>query len=177
MGNHIRDEDNPEFLFSLTSNFLLSKILKRQIDCFEFASIEMAKRGCNLNGNWIGFDQALQEHKSRIRNTSKEVTEIGSVAVLSVKDVFNWLNLKSFRRFYTLVDQQFEVIEIALRKELKDYLEQKPVEIVKIEFEEVDGESLEGIITFIITLKGTVENLKLVAGLDHFFIYDWDEEF
>jgi len=59
----LRDDENPEYLFSTTWTSLLVKIAKGQVDAERLARIELANRGLNLNGNWIGFAAAAKEHK------------------------------------------------------------------------------------------------------------------
>lgn len=59
----IRDDENPDFLFSTTWTSLLVKIAKGQVDAERLARIELANRGLDLNGNWIGFAAAAREHK------------------------------------------------------------------------------------------------------------------
>ena len=59
----LHDEENPDFLFSTTWNSLLVKIAKGQVDAEFYARKELANRGLDLNGNWIGFEAAAKEHK------------------------------------------------------------------------------------------------------------------
>ena len=62
--NHeISDELNPAFLFSTTWTALLTQIAKGEIDANFYARKELANRGLDLNGNWIGFEAAKREHK------------------------------------------------------------------------------------------------------------------
>lgn len=59
----LTDDENPAFLFSTTYTSLLSKIAKGEIDANFYARAELANRGLDLNGNWIGFAAAAKEHK------------------------------------------------------------------------------------------------------------------
>ncbi len=178
MGNHIRDEDNPEFF---TSNHLLSKILRNEINCFEFASAEMAARGFDANGNWIGFEKASAEHQKRINRTNPEskentITIIAFIA-LPVPILFKQLSISSFRKFYKLVDNHFAVLDLAVRDHLKSVLKSSPVKVVNVAFSEVEEEDNNGLIIFDITLEGKGNELKKVAYLDSVLIYDWGEGF
>ena len=57
------DDENPAYLFRTTWTSLLSKIAKGEIDANFYARAELANRGLDLNGNWIGFAAAAKEHK------------------------------------------------------------------------------------------------------------------
>ena len=59
----VRDDENPDFLFSTTFTSLLVKIAKGQVDAEFYARKELANRGLDLNGNWVGFEAAAKEHK------------------------------------------------------------------------------------------------------------------
>jgi hypothetical protein len=63
--NEIRDEDNPEFLFSTTTNKLLVDIVNGKIDPIKLAHEEMAKRGIDMRGKHVGFDKAYKLHGVR----------------------------------------------------------------------------------------------------------------
>ncbi|MFA6947115.1 MAG: hypothetical protein WC220_14575 [Pedobacter sp.] len=49
------DEKNPQFLFSLTHNELLTAIVNKLIDPVKLAKKELANRGFDTSGKWIGF--------------------------------------------------------------------------------------------------------------------------
>jgi hypothetical protein len=51
----IKDAVNPVFIFSLTATELLSKIVSGEIDAVEFAKYELANRGLDNTGKWVGF--------------------------------------------------------------------------------------------------------------------------
>ena len=55
---YIPDEENPRFIFSLTHTSLLLDIAEGKIDSVELAKREIAARGLDKDGKWIGFDQA-----------------------------------------------------------------------------------------------------------------------
>ncbi len=54
----IPDHENPEFLFSLTSNDLLLAILAGVTDPHESARNELANRGIDATGRNVGFERA-----------------------------------------------------------------------------------------------------------------------
>ncbi len=60
---YLHDEENPDFLFSTVWTNLLVKIAKGEVDAEFYARKELANRGLDLNGNWIGFEAAAREHK------------------------------------------------------------------------------------------------------------------
>lgn len=49
------DELNAQFLYSMIANDLLIAIVNGQIDPKELAAAELANRGFDNNGKWIGF--------------------------------------------------------------------------------------------------------------------------
>lgn len=54
--NELPDELNPEYLFTLTHNQLLSDIVNGKIDCVEIARKTLIDRGFDDDGKtWIGF--------------------------------------------------------------------------------------------------------------------------
>ena len=57
-----RDETNPAFLFSLTATDLLLAAAAGMIDPALLAQRELANRGLDLEGQWVGFDVARQIH-------------------------------------------------------------------------------------------------------------------
>ena len=56
MNSQITNDDlNPNYMFALTSIELLSKIAKGEIDPVELAKKELANRGLDNYGQWVGF--------------------------------------------------------------------------------------------------------------------------
>ena len=53
-----KDDDNPSFIFSLTSNQLLSEAIKGDFDLVYLVRRELANRGLDSNGRWVGFNEA-----------------------------------------------------------------------------------------------------------------------
>lgn len=49
------DDLNPRYLFQGIATDLLVAIVKKQIDPVELANKELANRGLNKNGEWVGF--------------------------------------------------------------------------------------------------------------------------
>ena len=58
----IRDLQNPAFLFSTTATDLLLAIAGGLIDPVQLARRELANRGLDANGRWIGFAAAERLH-------------------------------------------------------------------------------------------------------------------
>jgi hypothetical protein len=56
------DELNPRFIFSLTHTDLLVKAINGKIDLTQLAMIELANRGLDKNGQWVGFAEAKKIH-------------------------------------------------------------------------------------------------------------------
>lgn len=58
----INDDANPCFLFSGTFTTLLVKVANGEISAGFLASQELANRGLDKAGNWVGFDAAEKIH-------------------------------------------------------------------------------------------------------------------
>lgn len=58
-----KDDDNPSFIFSLTSNQLLSEAIKGDFDLVYLVRRELANRGLDSNGRWVGFNEAKRIHR------------------------------------------------------------------------------------------------------------------
>jgi hypothetical protein len=52
------DDENPIYLFNSTWNTILIEIAKGKINPVHLAMRELACRGLDINGTWIGFDKA-----------------------------------------------------------------------------------------------------------------------
>lgn len=52
------DNLNPQFIFQMTYTKLLVRIARGEIDATELAINELAQRGLDLNGQWVGFEKA-----------------------------------------------------------------------------------------------------------------------
>lgn len=57
------DDINPRFIFSTTATALLLEALRGDFDLKQLIRRELANRGLNAEGNWVGFDKAAQIHK------------------------------------------------------------------------------------------------------------------
>lgn len=57
------DDINPRFIFSTTSTALLVEALRGDFDLKQLVRRELANRGLNAEGNWVGFEKAAQIHK------------------------------------------------------------------------------------------------------------------
>jgi hypothetical protein len=58
-----KDDENPIYIFSLTSSRLLSEAIKGEFDLLYLAKRELANRGQDENGKWVGFDKAKEMHR------------------------------------------------------------------------------------------------------------------
>jgi hypothetical protein len=59
----LSDDNNPLFTFSTMSTELLTAFAKGKYDLDFYLRSEIAKRGLNINGQWIGFANAKKEFK------------------------------------------------------------------------------------------------------------------
>ncbi len=57
-----RDETNPAFLLATTPPSLLLAIVNGLIDPVQLAREQLANRGLDANGLWVGFDEAARIH-------------------------------------------------------------------------------------------------------------------
>lgn len=53
-----KDDDNPSFIFSLTSSKLLAEAIEGDFDLIYLVRRELANRGQDSSGKWVGFDEA-----------------------------------------------------------------------------------------------------------------------
>lgn len=57
------DDINPKYIFSTTATALLVEALKGDFDLKQLVRAELAKRGQNEKGDWVGFDKAEKIHR------------------------------------------------------------------------------------------------------------------
>lgn len=60
----LKDDANPAYLFSTTWTELLVRIVSGEVSATFMASMELANRGLDKQGKWVGFDQADKIHFS-----------------------------------------------------------------------------------------------------------------
>lgn len=58
----VTDELHPRYVFSTTRTELLAAALRGEISLDVLAKIELASRGLDTNGKWVGFDKAREIH-------------------------------------------------------------------------------------------------------------------
>lgn len=56
------DEVNPIFMFSLTATQLLTEALEGRFDVNYLIRYELANRGLDRQGKWVGFKEARRIH-------------------------------------------------------------------------------------------------------------------
>jgi hypothetical protein len=57
-----KDDDSPSFIFSLTSSKLLAEAIEGDFDLTHLVRRELANRGQDSKGKWVGFDEAKKIH-------------------------------------------------------------------------------------------------------------------
>lgn len=62
----LKDDENPIFIFSMTSTKLLAAISKGDINALNLARQELINRGIGTGGHWVGFKQAKIEWEGKI---------------------------------------------------------------------------------------------------------------
>jgi len=58
----LADDENPNYLYSTVWTSLLTDIVNGKIDAKYLAGRELANRGLDKNGLWVGFDKAKEIH-------------------------------------------------------------------------------------------------------------------
>jgi hypothetical protein len=58
----IPEAENPLFIFSLTGSLMLAQLAYGEFDPVLVAKRELANRGLDKEGNWIGFKEAEELH-------------------------------------------------------------------------------------------------------------------
>jgi len=58
-----KDDDNPSFIFSLTSSKLLAEAFERGFDLIYLVGRELANCGQDSKGKWVEFDEAKRIHR------------------------------------------------------------------------------------------------------------------
>ena len=58
-----KDDENPQFIFSMTSDKVLVEALNGDFDLVYMLRRELANRGLDQNGKWIGFEKAKEIHR------------------------------------------------------------------------------------------------------------------
>lgn len=56
------DETNPQFLLSLASKEVLLAAARGELDVMRLVREQLAARGLDLDGRWVGFDAAKKVH-------------------------------------------------------------------------------------------------------------------
>jgi hypothetical protein len=67
----IPDDENPLFLFQGTTTKLLVMGINKEFSFAELARQELANRGLNLKGEWVGFKNAAAQRKPARRKGKK----------------------------------------------------------------------------------------------------------
>lgn len=67
----IPDDENPLFLFHMTNTKMLVMGLNKEFSFLELARQELANRGLNLKGEWVGFKNAAMQKKPAARKGKK----------------------------------------------------------------------------------------------------------
>ena len=58
-----KDEDNPNYIFSMTSSKILAEAIRGDFDLIYLVRRELANRGHDSQGKWVGFDEAAKIHR------------------------------------------------------------------------------------------------------------------
>lgn len=62
MDENVPDDLNPKFIFNSTHTELLVKAVKGEIDLMRLVREQLAQRGVDENGFWVGFNEAKKIH-------------------------------------------------------------------------------------------------------------------
>ena len=58
----VSDDDNPAYLFNTTNTSILVQIVNGEVDANYLARVELANRGLDKKGIWVGFKAAARIH-------------------------------------------------------------------------------------------------------------------
>lgn len=58
----VSDDDNPAFLYSTTNTSILVQIANGEVDANYIARVELANRGLDKKGIWVGYKAAARIH-------------------------------------------------------------------------------------------------------------------
>ena len=56
----ISDDLNPLFILSGVFTQLLTRVANGEVDCQALAKLELANRGLDLNGKWVGYNNDVE---------------------------------------------------------------------------------------------------------------------
>jgi hypothetical protein len=59
----IKDEENPEYIFSTIFSSIILKFLNKELDIEKLLKQELIKRGLDKKGIWVGFEKSRQIHQ------------------------------------------------------------------------------------------------------------------
>lgn len=73
----LRENEDSDVVFGIgnLTSVSLGEVLTNGIDIFEVASMELAKRGHDINGDWVGFPKANELHIERVNERNDEIRE------------------------------------------------------------------------------------------------------
>lgn len=69
-----QDDTNPQYLYSITTTTLLLAIADGLIDPVRLARSELANRGLDQDGSWVGFERAREIHGGGKASGSEDIT-------------------------------------------------------------------------------------------------------
>ncbi|MGP8214228.1 MAG: hypothetical protein ACLQQ4_01560 [Bacteroidia bacterium] len=58
-----KDELDPRYIFNMTATQLLAEALKGDFDITYLIKRQLANRGLDRDGKWVGFDKAKELHQ------------------------------------------------------------------------------------------------------------------
>jgi|TARA_Y100000310_G_scaffold69014_1_gene64360 predicted house-cleaning noncanonical NTP pyrophosphatase (MazG superfamily) len=61
--NEISDDKNPEYMFNTMDTSLVVGIANKKIDAVKYAKKQLAGRGFDKRGKWVGFEKAKKIHR------------------------------------------------------------------------------------------------------------------
>ncbi len=67
------DDLNPAFVLRGVDTKILAAVIAGEIDLNELANKEMANRGLNARGEWVGFDRAVELRDARTRRRTRRM--------------------------------------------------------------------------------------------------------
>ena len=97
----MRDDENPQFIFTTTNTELLIQIANDKLDAAHLAKNELINRGIGKSGTWSGFTEAakqwLAQEKPSIKFTALNVLDAWSESVKNkgIENKIDYIKLKN----------------------------------------------------------------------------------
>jgi hypothetical protein len=98
----MNDEQNPDYIFSLTTTLLLLRIARGELNANDYVRKELVNRGIGRHGLWVGFPEAARQWlRSNVKKNQKKLLQLEMTHILdgwivkSSDGLIDYLKLKN----------------------------------------------------------------------------------